>query len=167
MQVGSQASAPQPRRCGQCGRCLGRKLARPCPRVNETGPSVPLSLPLSWGTWSHSRPFYPEPKKPPAGLPHCSPLSGSEIPILIYLYHSNTSIAFSECICWPVIRCPRGTAQLPGTVPGDGCRDGEAWPRLKGAQSCKYTACENTSRAPWVLRAGVVGGVRRGLGRAS
>ncbi|MXQ85471.1 hypothetical protein E5288_WYG011300 [Bos mutus] len=29
---------------------------------------------------------------------------------------SNLSITFNEYICWPVIRCPRGTAQLPGTV---------------------------------------------------
>lgn len=144
--------------CGQKGQCMrswvprarewgSQGLPRRCLDVWISGRIWPGCLPVapslvpshvSSSVGALGVPCGPLPRTqraPWLGWPHPSPLSGSEIPTLIYSYHSNLSIAFNEYICWPVIRCPRGTAQLPGTVALLWMRDGEAWPCLKGAQS--------------------------------
>lgn len=126
--MGCQASTPTAQKMRPLWQMLGRDLARPYPRVSM----VPhTSLPSSQVSALEApvSPPAPEPKEPPAGLPHPSLLSTSEIPTRIYSYHSNMSIAFSKCIRWSVIRCPRGTVQLPGTVSGGWV---QRWPPSQG-----------------------------------
>lgn len=163
MQVGSQASAQQPRRCGWCGRCLGPKLPGPIPGRRQP---VPQSLPSSQVRVfkAPACPPAPEPREPGPSL--CLGLKA----LPSFLRFTVKHLELRRCIYWSVTRCPRGTSRRLGRGQVGECRYGGTWGRgpavrsAHRAHTCQQDTHSHTS--PWRDPPVLWGGGGSALGRA-